>query len=136
MANRPRLDRRWAPTALLAGWLWALGSTVAAQPLTPQRYIAWSSDGSRAGSLEINTEPGGDTVARYQYKNNGRGPETVERYRLADDGTPMAYRVNGSSTMGSVIDEQFERDAPRDGARARWRSPADTGDAAAPGAAL
>ena len=136
MATRPRLDRRWAPAALLAGWLWALCASVAAQPLAAQRYIALNSDGSRAGSLDISTEPAGDTVARYQYKNNGRGPETVERFRLADDGTPLAYRVTGSSTFGSVIDEQFERDPPGSGARARWRSPADTGDAAAPAAAL
>ena len=132
MATRPRPVRRFASTALLAGLLCGL-SPAAAQA---QRYIAWNTDGSRAGSLEINTEPGGDTVARYQYKNNGRGPATVERYRLADDGTPLAYRVNGSSTMGSVIDEQFERDPPGNSARARWRSPADTGDAAAPGATL
>lgn len=77
MATRPRLDRRCAPAALLAGLLWALGSTALAQPLPPQRYIAWNSDGTRAGSLDISTEPAGDTVARYQYKNNGRGPDTV-----------------------------------------------------------
>ena len=136
MATRPRPDHRWARPFLLAGLLWALGSAVAAQALAPQRYTAWAGDGTRIGSLDISTGPAGDTLARYQYKNNGRGPETVERFRLADDGTPLAYRVNGSSTMGSVIDEQFERDPPGNGARARWRSAADSGDAAAPAAAL
>ena len=66
-------------------------------------YTACNGDGSRGGELVISTEPSGDTVARHQCKNNGRGPETVERFRLGPDGTPLAYQVSGSSTYGSAI---------------------------------
>ena len=122
---------------LLAGLLAML--PVLAQPQThalPQaaerHYTAFVANGDRAGALVIRTEAGGETVARYVFKDNGRGPETVERYRLADDGTPLAYQVNGSSTFGSVIDEGFTRQA----GRALWRSAADAGEAAATGPGL
>ncbi len=116
----------WLATSLLLALL-----PTAAWP-QDQRFSIWNTDASQAGSLVISTEPGGDTVARYVYKNNGRGPETVERYRLADDGTPLAYHASGTSTYGSVIDERFARQ----GGRATWRSPADAGELPAPGPAL
>lgn len=103
-----------------------------ASPALAQRFIAFNPDGSRAGALVIRTDAGGETVADYDYKNNGRGPTTQERYRLAADGTPTAYRVTGSSTFGSAIDEFYQREA----GQARWRSPVDGGERAAPGAAL
>lgn len=85
-ARRPGRWRRRGGLALLA---LALAAPTAA---LAQRFTAWNPDGSRAGTLVIQTEAGGDTVADYDYKNNGRGPTTQERYRLAADGTPTADR--------------------------------------------
>lgn len=116
--------RRWLALGLLA--------LAAASPVLAQRFVAWNADGTRAGALVIRGEPGGDTVADYDYKSNGRGPTTQERYRLAADGTPVSYRVTGTSTFGSAIDEFYQRDS----GHARWRSPVDGGEIAAPGAAL
>ena len=96
------------------------------------RYTAYNGDGSRGGELVISTEPSGDTVAHYRYKNNGRGPETVERFRLGADGTPLAYQVSGTSTYGSAIDEQYQRQ----GEQAQWRSAVDSGQRAVSGGAL
>ena len=123
-ARRPSRWRQRCGLVLLALAL--------ASPALAQRFIAWNPDGSRAGALVIHTEPGGETVADYDYKSNGRGPTTQERYRLATDGTPTSYRVTGSSTYGSAIDEFYQREA----GQLRWRSPVDGGERAAPGAAL
>ena len=126
-ADGARRPGRWHQRGGLALLALALVS-----PALAQRFTAWNPDGSRAGALVIQTEAGGDTVADYDYKNNGRGPTTQERYRLAADGTPTTYRVTGSSTFGSAIDEFYQRDA----GQLRWRSPVDGGERAAPGAAL
>lgn len=122
-----RTPSRWRQR----GWLGLLALALAT-PALAQRFVAWNPDGSRAGALVIRVEPGGDTVADYDYKSNGRGPTTQERYRLAADGTPTTYRVTGSSTFGSAVDEFYQRDA----GQARWRSPVDGGERTAPGAAL
>ena len=128
--------------ALLGGLLWALlvwlplptlaQATVPAASPAPSRYIVLNTDGTQAGALDLEAGADGEQIARYRYKNNGRGPETVERYRLAADGTPLRYQVNGVSTYGSLIDEQFQRQ----GDQARWRSAADAGEGVANGPAL
>lgn len=108
-----------------------LGLALAAQA-APLRYGIWSPDGHRAGQLVVETTAGGETVARYDYKTNGRGPTTVERYRLAADGTPLSYRLSGTSEFGSEVDEQFERA----GAQVRWKTRVDQGERPAAGPAL
>ena len=110
----------------------AQAQTPATAPALAARYIVLNADATQAGALDIEAGADGEQIARYRYKNNGRGPETVERYRLANDGTPLRYQVKGTSTYGSVIDEQFQRS----GGRASWRSAADAGEAAAGGPAL
>ena len=66
------------------------------------------------------------------YKNNGRGPEFTERYRLAPDGSFTQYHVTGTSTMGAKVDEHFERR----GTRAEWRSTTERGAATVAGPAM
>ena len=135
-ATGPAQPWRWrAATTLLVALLSAAGLPLQAQAQQPgaaARYAVWLPDGSQAGALDLEAGADGEQIARYRYKNNGRGPETVERYRLAADGTPLAYQVTGSSTFGSLIDEQFQRQ----GERASWRSAADAGEGAATGPAL
>ena len=68
----------------------------------------------------------------YIYKNNGRGPEFTERYRLAPDGSFSEYHIVGTSTMGAKLDEHFERR----GARAEWHSTTERGAATVAGSAM
>ena len=86
-------------------------------------------------------EPGRQVVERgddglysvsYFYKNNGRGPELSERFRLAPDGSLSEYHVTGTSTFGAVVDEHFERH----GATASWHSTSEQGSATPAGPAL
>lgn len=124
LAAQPPTRAAWIATTLLV--------TALAADAAPLRYGIWHPDGSRAGHLVIDTGPGGEMVARYDYKNNGRGPTTVERYRLAADGTPLRYRLSGTSEFGSEVDEQFERSA----GRARWQTRVDQGERPAAGPVL
>lgn len=127
--------RRLAATVWLGGVLATVGvaASALAQASDPTaRFIVLNADGTQAGALAIEAGADGEQIARYRYKNNGRGPETVERYRLAADGTPLRYQVTGSSTFGSLIDEQFQRQ----GDRVSWRSAADAGEGLAKGPAL
>lgn len=92
---RPGRRRALKAAVALLGCL--LGATLALAPAQAQapspaaakRYIVWNADGTQAGALDLEAGADGEQIARYRYKNNGRGPETVERYRLAADGTPL-----------------------------------------------
>ncbi|MFX5839780.1 hypothetical protein ABTE60_20940, partial [Acinetobacter baumannii] len=71
-------------------------------------------------------EHGDDGVTRvdFIFKDNGRGPELKEEYRLGPDGTFVRYAVKGTSTFGAPVDESFVRE----GAVARWKSTSDQGE--------
>lgn len=123
--------------AVLQGPAAAAQDAVAAGAATWRYELIGESADRRLGSLEIELQPaqadGSRALsARYGYKDNGRGPETHEQMRLAADGSLLAYAVQGTSTMGSAIDESFERSADR----ARWRSPVDRGERPQDGPAL
>jgi len=70
------------------------------------------------GRQVVKRDDDGLYTVTFTYKNNGRGPDLAERYRLAPDGSFQEYHVNGRSTMGAVIDEHFERT----GSKAAWQS--------------
>ena len=84
------------------------------------------------GSQTVERADDGAYVVKFIYKNNGRGPELVERFRLAADGTFSEYHVTGTSTFGAIVDEHFERQ----GDAASWRSTAEQGRATVSGPAL
>ncbi|MEK8049728.1 amidohydrolase family protein [Ideonella sp. DXS22W] len=125
---------------------WCLGAVPAVALAQPAGATSWryalvgESTAKPLGQLVITADPGAVPSAglprafsvRYAYKDNGRGPETVEQVRLADDGSLLSYRVQGTSTFGSAIDEHFAREA----GRVRWQSPVDRGDRGHEGAAL
>lgn len=118
----------------LARWM---AGVLAALPLAAMsagnwRYEIWANDGRLAGELQISRAADGLYTTRFAYKDNGRGPELTERFRLADDGSFQSYEVSGVSTFGSAVDERFERR----GERAEWRSLADAGSTAVQGSAL
>ncbi|MGQ0585612.1 MAG: amidohydrolase family protein [Gammaproteobacteria bacterium] len=87
--------------------------------------------GEARGTQATTVAPDGRTRVEYSYRNNGRGPDTREEITLARDGTQLAHVVTGTSTFGAPMDEAYARD----GARARWHSNADRGEAAVTGAA-
>lgn len=92
----------------------------AAQAATREYAIIFS--GKVAGAQKVVTEDGGRLRIEFEYKDNGRGPELVERVTVGADGLPDRYAVTGKSTYGAAVAESFERD----GDAYRWQ--ADTGD--------
>ncbi|MCC6070709.1 amidohydrolase family protein [Massilia sp. GCM10020059] len=99
---------------------------------TTTRYDIHVENGKRAGEQVVERDDDGTTRVRYIFKDNGRGPELTEQFRVAQDGTIAQYSVKGNSTYGAVVDEQFERN----GDQASWRSTSEKGSKAVNGAAL
>ena len=96
------------------------------------RYVLYTADGARAGEQVTTAGPGGLVRVHFVFKDNGRGPELDEEYRLAPDGTYSEYRVKGTSTYGAPVDEKFKRT----GDRAVWSSTSERGEKNVSGAAL
>ncbi|MHB0755368.1 amidohydrolase family protein [Polaribacter sp. M15] len=62
--------------------------------------------GTTVGHLKTHTV--GDTIqVDYDYKNNGRGPTLKETIVLNTDGFPVQWKINGSTTFGSKVNEHF-----------------------------
>ncbi|MGZ8358291.1 MAG: amidohydrolase family protein [Telluria sp.] len=99
---------------------------------TTTRYDIHVENGKRAGEQVVERDDDGATRVRYIFKDNGRGPELAEQFRVGPDGTITEYSVKGNSTYGAVVDEHFER---KDG-KASWRSTSEQGGKAIDGAAL
>jgi hypothetical protein len=96
----------------------ALAAAASAHAAERTRYVILVDNGKQAGEQVVTREDDGLTKVHFIFKDNGRGPELEETYRLAADGTFTQYGVTGTSTYGAVVDEQFERR----GDRARWHS--------------
>lgn len=94
-----------------------------------RRWVIIVDSGNKAGEIVESCGDSRDCTVRYLFKDNGRGPEILERIRYAADGTLERYVATGESTYGSPVDERFES---RNG-RAKWQSTAERGsnDAAA-----
>jgi len=105
------------------------GTAHAAETL---RYVALVDNGKQAGHQVVTTGDDGVTRVDYVFKDNGRGPELKEEFRLAADGTFTRYHVTGSTTFGAPVDESFGRD----GNRAWWKSTSDKGEQTVDGTAL
>ena len=105
----------------------AIASAFSAQAAVTQttRYVIISeNNGKQMGEQVVENHDDGLTKVRYIYKDNGRGPELTEEFRLAADGTMSYYHSKGNSTFGAVVDETFERD----GTRAKWKSTTEQGE--------
>ena len=111
--------------ALLAlGACAALAST-ATQAATVERLVVLQG-GENVGHV-VGTTHGNRVSVDYRVDNNGRGPKLSETLRLDRSGIPLEWTVSGSSLMGGEVAESYRYD----GARARWKSQADQGEAAA-----
>ncbi|MFC5577643.1 amidohydrolase family protein [Lysobacter niabensis] len=96
------------------------------------RYVALVDNGKQAGHQIVTTGDDGVTRVDYVFKDNGRGPELKEEFKLAPDGTFTSYHVTGSTTFGAPVDESFGRD----GNKVWWKSTSDSGEQATDGTAL
>jgi imidazolonepropionase-like amidohydrolase len=114
----------------------ALLSLLAAGPLLEAahtaKYVALVHGGTRAGGQTVTTGDDGVTTVEFIFKDNGRGPELTETYRLAADGTYETYAVKGTSTFGAPVDESFSLV----NGKAAWKSLSDAGEMAVTGRAL
>lgn len=79
-----------------------------------------------AGHLRVVQEADGTLTSDFSYRDNGRGPDIRERFRLGALGAPVEYEGAGTSTYGAAIEERFKVE----GGRLRWRSRVDSGDVA------
>jgi hypothetical protein len=102
----------------------ALATAFGAHAATTTRYLIISeNNGKQLGEQVVERQDDGLTRVRFAYKDNGRGPELEEQFRLGADGTMTEYAVKGSSTFGSVVDERFSRN----GDQAEWKSTSEQG---------
>lgn len=97
------------------------------------RYVIISeNNGKQMGEQVVENHDDGLTRVRFIYKDNGRGPELTEEFRLGADRTMTSYHVKGNSTFGAVVDEKFERS----GGKAAWTSTTEQGAREVSGAAI
>ena len=118
---------------VLAG-VFGVGGTgvAAAADEAPRRWVITVDNGTVAGEQTLRCDAAGECRGRFIFKDNGRGPEIDEVYRLAADGSYARYRATGATTFGSKVDERFE---VMDG-RATWRSSTEQGESDAPAGRL
>lgn len=109
--------------------LFLAGPAAAAETI---RYVALVDGGKKAGEQVVRKDDDGTTHVDFIFKDNGRGPELKEEYKLAADGTYSRYKVTGTSTFGAKVDETFSRT----GDNAEWKSTSDQGKQQVSGTAL
>ena len=105
------------------------GATLAAETVS---YVFVNDKIGTPGTQTVERSDDGLFTVKFIYKNNGRGPELIERFRLASDGSYSEYHVTGTSTYGAVVDEHFERKANV----AEWRSTSEHGRSTLDGRAM
>ncbi|MDR6840917.1 amidohydrolase family protein [Pseudoxanthomonas sacheonensis] len=109
--------------------LFLAGPAAAAETI---RYVALVDGGKKAGEQVVRKDDDGTTHVDFIFKDNGRGPELKEEYKLAADGTYSQYKVTGTSTFGAKVDETFSRT----GDNTEWKSTSDQGKQQVSGTAL
>ena len=89
------------------------GETTAPQ-MSETAYTVLTS-GVEIGTMAVSRADNAITVD-YAYSNNGRGPDMDEAIVLGEDGLPVAWTIEGNTTFGNAVDEQFAMSA----GEARW----------------
>src|SRR6478736_5228263 len=96
--------------ASVCGVVLALLMVPAAHAQAVRKYNVYAADGVKSGEQVTTVGDDGWVHVKYGYKDNGRGPDYVEEFRLAPDGTFSEYRIKGNSTFGAEVDEHFMTD--------------------------
>ena len=71
--------------------------------------------GHNVGHVNVDID-GRKAKVDYNVKNNGRGPTMAETITFDANGLPVDWKISGTTTFGSKVDERFARS----GARATW----------------
>ena len=117
--------RKLKPLSLAMATALALALVLApAADAAARRWLVIVDGGHKAGEQILDCSPRGECRASFVFKDNGRGPEIAETFRLAADGSFADYRATGKTTFGSSVDERFSSSA----GRARWQSTTERGE--------
>jgi imidazolonepropionase-like amidohydrolase len=116
----------------LAFAIFAFYSSASLADVRITKYLIFVENGKQAGEQVVQRDDDGLTKVKFIFKDNGRGPELNEEFRLAADGTMSDYSVKGNSTFGAVVDENYSRK----GDQASWKSTSETGSKTVDGTAL
>ena len=114
------MSRAVCVMAVVLGLLGSIGEAA------ERRWVVTVDNGKPAGELLIRCTAGSECSTRYVFKDNGRGPEISETFRIAADGTFANYEVKGGTTFGSKVDERYSTR----GNSGRWQSTTEQGSAA------
>ena len=105
----------------------------AANAAETTRYVALVNGGQHnAGHMWTTRDDNGTTKVDMIFKDNGRGPELKEEFRVGKDGALTSYHVTGQTEIGAPVDETFTRN----GDKASWKSTTDKGEQTVHGTAL
>ena len=86
-------------------------------------FLILNDSHQQMGEQVVERHDDGRTTVKFSYKNNGRGPELTEQFRLGPDLRMSEYQVTGNSTFGAAVDERFVRT----GDLAEWTTTSDRG---------
>jgi hypothetical protein len=89
-----------------------------------ERYAVLA-NGEQIGSLEV-VRKGQAVDLDYRIDDNGRGPKIRESLRFNAGGRLVDWRISGKANIGARIEERYRLR----GAKARWKSLNDSGEAA------
>lgn len=99
-----------------------VGMGLSASLQAAERAYAVLFQGQPSGALTVEAQ-GRTLQVDFTYRDNGRGPDYREHIELDALGGLLRYRIDGKSTFGAPVSEQFERG----GAQLQWRSQVDAG---------
>lgn len=86
-------------------------------------FLILNDSNQQMGEQVVERHDDGRTTVKFGYKNNGRGPDLTEQFRLGPDLRMSEYQVKGNSTFGAAVDERFVRT----GDLAEWTTTSDHG---------
>lgn len=113
------VNQKWQKL-LIAMALLMLAAPLSAEQVTYRVLVA----GEDTGHLIVDRQ--GDQLAiDFDYKQNGRGPTFTESLSLDERGFPVNWKIVGTTTFGSPVEEYFQADDNV----ARWRDASGPGDA-------
>lgn len=104
-----------------------LGLLLAGAAAAGDEYLVLA-QGQKVGAMSVERADDGALRVQFSWRDNGRGPEIAESFRVGADQRPLSYQVRGKSLFGGTVQEEFSFA----GGRVRWQSPADRGDEPAP----
>ncbi len=109
-----------------------IGAQTALAATTEVRHHTFLTVGEPSGSQVSSIAENGVTTVTFEFNDRGRGPETVTEFRLNDAGIPVSVAISGKNYRKGAVDERFTAD----GAKARWTSNIEKGEAAFDGSAF